>query len=100
MRHGITTLHAIERGEDRDPLADIASVLGDAKWLYTQDVLKRLAALNEDAYGSWSFLDLKRVLDGTGAEPYKSDGRMRVGRERVLRALANRDGEDSASADG
>lgn len=98
LRSGVTTLRVIERGEQRDPLADIANVLGDAKWLFTQDVLKRLAALNEDAYGSWSFLDLKRVLDGTGAEPYKSDGRMRVGRERVLRALAERDDEGSASA--
>ncbi|WP_327666919.1 FtsK/SpoIIIE domain-containing protein [Streptomyces sp. NBC_00485] len=98
LRSGVTTLRVIERGEQRDPLADIANVLGDAKWLFTQDVLKRLAALNEDAYGSWSFLDLKRVLDGTGAEPYKSDGRMRVGRERVLRALAERDSEGSASA--
>ncbi|WP_327691360.1 FtsK/SpoIIIE domain-containing protein [Streptomyces sp. NBC_00461] len=98
LRSGVTTLRVIERGEQRDPLADIANLLGDAKWLFTQDVLKRLAALNEDAYGSWSFLDLKRVLDGTGAEPYKSDGRMRVGRERVLRALAERDSEGSASA--
>ncbi|MGQ4431019.1 FtsK/SpoIIIE domain-containing protein [Streptomyces sp. SAS_260] len=104
LRDGLTTLTVIERGEDRDPLADIASVLGDASRVLTQDVLKRLAALNTDAYGKWSFIDLKRVLDGTGAEPYKSDGRMVVGRDRVLRALANRDddtnSEGSASAEG
>ncbi|MFD4553426.1 FtsK/SpoIIIE domain-containing protein [Streptomyces sp. NPDC058469] len=104
LRDGVTTLTVIERGEDRDPLADIASVVGDASRVLTQDVLKRLAALNADAYGKWSFIDLKRVLDGTGAEPYKSDGRMVVGRDRVLRALANRDAyiatEGSASADG
>ncbi|MGV9645560.1 ATP-binding protein, partial [Streptomyces sp. NPDC003514] len=80
LRDGVTTLHAIERGEDRDPLTDIASVVGTASRVLTQDVLKRLAALNADAYGKWSFIDLKRVLDGTGAEPYKSDGRMVVGR--------------------
>ncbi|MEU6530451.1 ATP-binding protein [Streptomyces sp. NPDC046928] len=100
LRDGVTTLHAIESGEDRDPLADIASVVGTASRVLTQDVLKRLAALNADAYGKWSFIDLKRVLDGTGAEPYKSDGRMVVGRDRLTRALANRDGEGSASADG
>ncbi|MFB8759185.1 FtsK/SpoIIIE domain-containing protein [Streptomyces nigra] len=100
LRDGVTTLHAIERGEDRDPLADIASVVGTASRVLTQDVLKRLAALNADAYGKWSFIDLKRVLDGTGAEPYKSDGRMVIGRDRLTRALANRDGEGSASADG
>ncbi|WP_030666131.1 P-loop NTPase family protein [Streptomyces cellulosae] len=100
LRDGVTTLHVIEHGEDRDPLADIASVVGDATRVRTQDVLKRLTRLNEDAYGKWSFLDLKRVLDGTGAEPYKSDGVMVVGRDRLARALANRDSEGSASADG
>lgn len=98
MRDGVTTLHVIERGEQRDPLADILSVLGNTARVLTQDVLRRLAALNADAYGSWSFVDLKRVLDGTGAEPYKSDGRMVVGRDRVARALAHRDDEGSASA--
>ncbi|MEU3074835.1 ATP-binding protein [Streptomyces laurentii] len=98
LRDGVTTLHAIERGEERDPLADIAAVLGDASRVLTADVLKRLAALNEDAYGAWTNGDLKRVLDAHGAEPYKSDGRMVVARDRVLRALANRDGDGSASA--
>ncbi|MFE9112828.1 FtsK/SpoIIIE domain-containing protein [Streptomyces collinus] len=100
LRDGVTTQHAIEKGEERDPLADIAGVLGDASRLRTQDVLKRLANLNEDAYGKWTFIDLKRVLDGTGAEPYKSDGVMVVSRDRLTRALANRDDEGSASADG
>ncbi|MFI8791807.1 FtsK/SpoIIIE domain-containing protein [Streptomyces sp. NPDC055105] len=98
LRDGITTLTVIERGEERDPLRDIFSVLGDASRVLTQDVLKRLAALNQDAYGKWSFIDLKRVLDGTGAEPYKSDGRMVVGRDRVARALTNQGDEGSASA--
>ncbi|MFE4701063.1 FtsK/SpoIIIE domain-containing protein [Streptomyces sp. NPDC056738] len=100
LRDGVTTLTVIERGEDRDPLADIAAVLGDKPRLKTQDVLKRLAALNEDAYGGWTFLDLKRVLEDAGAEPYKSDGRMVVAAERVARALANRETDGSASADG
>ncbi|MFI7499505.1 FtsK/SpoIIIE domain-containing protein [Streptomyces sp. NPDC049687] len=98
LRDGVTTLHAIERGAERDPLADIAAALGDAARVPTTDVLKRLAALNEDAYGTWTNGDLKRVLDAHGAEPYKSDGRMVVARDRVLRALANRDGDGSASA--
>ncbi|MFC5723508.1 ATP-binding protein [Streptomyces gamaensis] len=98
LRDGVTILHTIDSGdEDRDPLADIAGVIGDAPRVLTQDVLKRLATLNEDAYGGWSFIDLKRVLDGTGAEPYKSDGRMVVARDRVHRALANRPDDDSAS---
>ncbi|MGP3977239.1 ATP-binding protein [Streptomyces sp. 8N114] len=97
VRDGVTTLHAVETGEERDHLADIATVVGDAPRVLTQDVLKRLAALSGEAYGKWSFIDLKRVLDGTGAEPYKSDGRMVIGRERLHRALANRPETDSAS---
>ncbi|MGA5652643.1 FtsK/SpoIIIE domain-containing protein [Streptomyces seoulensis] len=97
LRDGVTTLTLIERGEERDPLADIAAVIGDAPRLRTQDVLKRLSALDADAYGDWSPGDLTRVLDGTGAEPYKSDGRMVVGRDQITRALAHRDTEDSAS---
>lgn len=98
LRDGVTTLHVIESGEDRDPLADITDVVGDAARVLTQDVLKRLAALNEDAYGGWSFVDLKRVLDGTGAEPYKSHGRMVIDRDRLLRAITNRPQDGSASA--
>ncbi|MFD0224849.1 ATP-binding protein [Streptomyces hirsutus] len=100
LRDGVTTLHVIERGEERDPLADIAAVLGTASRVLTADVLKRLSALNEDAYGRWTPGDLKRVLEDAGAEPYKSDGRMVVGRDRVARALANRNGDGSASVDG
>ncbi|WP_405956420.1 ATP-binding protein [Streptomyces phaeochromogenes] len=98
LRDGVTTLHAVDRDSDRDPLADIASVVGTAERVRTKDVLSRLGTLNADAYGGWSFIDLKRVLDGTGAEPYKSDGVMVVGRDRLARALANRGDEGSASA--
>ncbi|MFD0214334.1 ATP-binding protein [Streptomyces hirsutus] len=100
LRDGVTTLHAIERGADHDSLADIAAVVGDAPRVRTKDVLARLAARNADAYGGWSFIDLKRVLDDAGAEPYKSDGVMVVARDRVARALADRDTEGSVSGDG
>ncbi|MEU2976622.1 FtsK/SpoIIIE domain-containing protein [Streptomyces hirsutus] len=99
LRDGVTTLHAVARGAAHDPLADVAAVVGDAPRVRTKDVLARLATLNADAYGGWSFIDLKRVLDDAGAEPYKSDGVMVVARDRVARALAHRDTEGSASAD-
>ncbi|MET9056746.1 ATP-binding protein [Streptomyces antibioticus] len=99
LRAGVTTLHAVKRDEERDPLADIAAVLGDEKRVFTQDVIKRLALLNEDAYGRWSFGDLTRVLDAAGIEPKKSHGRMVVRAEDVTRALADRDTDGSASAD-
>ncbi|MBQ1089174.1 FtsK/SpoIIIE domain-containing protein [Streptomyces sp. B93] len=98
LRDGVTTLRTVERGEERDPLADIAAALGDSTRLPTTDVLKRLAALNEDAYGGWTNGDLKRVLEAHGEEPKKSHGRMVVHREHVLRALATRDTDGSASA--
>ncbi|MEU3145391.1 ATP-binding protein [Streptomyces sp. NPDC006999] len=99
LRDGVTTLRAIDRSAEYDPLADIAAVIGDAPRVRTKDVLARLSARNGNAYGDWSFLDLKRVLDDANAGPYKSDGVMVVSRDRVARALANRDGEGSASAE-
>ncbi|MEU8692120.1 FtsK/SpoIIIE domain-containing protein [Streptomyces sp. NPDC048665] len=101
LRSGVITLHAVERDdEERDPLADIASVLGDADRVLTRDILKRLDVLNHDAYGDWTFNDLKRVLEAAGVEAYKSHGLMNVRRDDVLRALAERDDEGSASAAG
>ncbi|MDX2827441.1 FtsK/SpoIIIE domain-containing protein [Streptomyces ipomoeae] len=100
LRDGVTTLHSIDRGEERDPLADVFDVMGDAERSYTQDILKRLAVLSEDAYGGWTFGDLKRVLEAAGVEAYKSHGRMAVRRDDVARALADRDTDDSASAAG
>ncbi|MFD9317994.1 ATP-binding protein [Streptomyces sp. NPDC060053] len=98
LRAGVTTLHRIERGEKRDPLADILTVCGDDKRVLTQDVIKRLAVLDPDTYDGWSFGDLTRVLDGHGVEAYKSHGRMMIRRDDVTRALADRDADGSASA--
>ncbi|MEU2621915.1 ATP-binding protein [Streptomyces sp. NPDC007157] len=98
LRDGVTTLSVLKRDAPRDPLADIAQVMGDATRVRTKDVLARLAALDAGTYGKWSFLDLTRVLDGTGAEPYKSDGVMNIARDRITGALADRDNQGSASA--
>lgn len=98
LRSGITTLRAVDHGEDRDPLADIVTVLADAPRLLTSDVLKRLAALNADAYDGWTNGDLKRVMEAEGEEPKKSHGRMVVHKDHVLRAIAHRDTAGSVSA--
>ncbi|MFJ8675501.1 FtsK/SpoIIIE domain-containing protein [Streptomyces sp. NPDC093589] len=100
LRDGVTTRHAIESEEAHDSLADIAAVVGDAPRVRTKDVLARLATRNPEAYGGWSFIDLKRVLDDADAGPYKSDGVMVVARDRIVRALADRDSGGSASAAG
>ncbi len=98
LRNGVTTLHVVDRSEAIDPLADIASVVGDAERVLTRDILKRLDVLNHDAYGHWTFADLKRVLEAAGVEPYKSHGLMNIRRDDVLTALAERDADGSASA--
>ncbi|QNP71746.1 ATP-binding protein [Streptomyces roseirectus] len=101
LRSGVTTLRAIDQGEERDALADVADVLGDAPRLRTNEVLKRLHALDPKVYGDqWTNDRLKSLLEEHGEEPKKSHGVMVVHRDHVLRALANRDGEGSASAAG
>lgn len=100
LRSGIATSDGVPgEEEDVDHLADIAAVLGDESRVLTQEVLKRLSALNPGRYGEWTPGDLKEVLDAAGAPSYKSDGRMVVGRERVMRALANRPEPDTAGGD-
>ncbi|MFI8511246.1 FtsK/SpoIIIE domain-containing protein [Streptomyces sp. NPDC085460] len=99
LRDGITTLTATaDDEEERDALADILAVVGDDPRVLTADVLKRLTTLSPATYGAWTPGDLKAVLDAAGAGPYKSDGRMVVGRERLTLALTNRDTDGSASA--
>ena len=97
-RAGVVTLSSIEPVEGVDALADIAAALGDAVRLRTQEVLQRLAAANPGEYREWNFGDLKQVLEGAGAAPYKSDGQMVVARAKVLAALAARD-TDTAEGD-
>ncbi|MFJ2828578.1 FtsK/SpoIIIE domain-containing protein [Streptomyces sp. NPDC087263] len=98
IRDGVTTLRVIERGEEREPLADIFDVMGDEERSLTQDIVKRLSVLSGDVYGGWSFVDLKRVLEAADVEPYKSHGRMNIRRDDVARALADRDTDGSTSA--
>ncbi|MDH2388333.1 FtsK/SpoIIIE domain-containing protein [Streptomyces sp. HNM0663] len=98
LRDGATTLRVIERDEERDPLADIATVIGDAARLRTDEVLKRLHALDMAVYREWNNGRLKRLLEEHGEGPKKSHGVMVVRRDDVARALANRDTASSASA--
>ncbi|GAA2942470.1 FtsK/SpoIIIE domain-containing protein [Streptomyces erythrogriseus] len=98
LRDGVATLHAIDRTEGRDHLADVAAVIGDAARMRTDEVLKRLHALDTAVYREWNNVRLKRLLEEHGEEPKKSHGVMVVRRDDVARALANRDAEGSASA--
>jgi S-DNA-T family DNA segregation ATPase FtsK/SpoIIIE len=99
LRDGVTTLRVVNQTEERDGLADVATVIGDAPRLRTNEVLKRLHALDPKVYGDqWTNDRLKSLLEEHGEEPKKSHGVMVVHRDHVLRALANRDADGSASA--
>jgi len=77
-----------------DHLADIAKVLGHETKLLTQDVLRGLQDLNPVEYGSWSFRNLRSVLDEAGHGEYKTGGRQHVSLDRILEAIAARDEDD------
>nr|WP_127893083.1 FtsK/SpoIIIE domain-containing protein [Streptomyces sp. S10(2018)] len=99
LRDGATTLRLVDQAEERDALADVAAVIGDAARLRTNEVLKRLHSLAPKVYGDqWTNDRLKSLLEEHGEEPKKSHGVMVVHRDHVLRALANRDENGSASA--
>ncbi|MFE4607880.1 FtsK/SpoIIIE domain-containing protein [Streptomyces niveus] len=90
-RADVTTRTDAAPDTPADPLADIAHVVGDTARMVTQEVLQRLAERDPDRYREWKFSDLRSALEPFGAAPYKSDGRMVVGRERVAQALSERD---------
>ncbi|MFE0652343.1 FtsK/SpoIIIE domain-containing protein [Streptomyces sp. NPDC059534] len=99
LRDGVTTLTAVEPSETVvDALADIDRVLGDESKMLTQEVLRRLAALNPGEYREWTFSNLRQVLEAAGAPPRKSDGRMVVDSLRVADALGRRAAETAESA--
>ena len=89
-RSGVVTVQAADVEKPVDHLADIAAVLGEDARVRTQEVLHRLATLNEAVYGGWTFADLKAELEPYGAQPRKSDGVMTVSRERVEDAILER----------
>ncbi|MEU5981236.1 FtsK/SpoIIIE domain-containing protein [Streptomyces sp. NPDC047434] len=98
LRDGVATLTAVENTTAVDALADIATVLGDASKMLTQEVLQRLAQKNPGEYREWTFSDLRQVLEAADAAPRKSDGRMVVDGRKVANALAQRDTEGPESA--
>jgi S-DNA-T family DNA segregation ATPase FtsK/SpoIIIE len=78
--------------EERDPLADIARVLreADKPRMRTQEVLQRLAELDEAEYRPWTPARLTEFLTPFEAAPYKSNGVMMVSAARVAEALTDR----------
>jgi S-DNA-T family DNA segregation ATPase FtsK/SpoIIIE len=89
---GITTVPVeVEPEEQRDPLADIVTVLGDAPRMKTMDVLQRLVELHRPTYQDWTARTLTAFLTDHQAEPYKTAGAMQISAARIHEALTVRD---------
>jgi len=89
LREGVTpSAPAVPAGEPIDHLADINQVLGEHELMRTQEVLQRLAAHNLREYGTWTFTELRRVLDPHGA--VRKVSVMVVDRAKVREALTHR----------
>ncbi|WP_216209149.1 zonular occludens toxin domain-containing protein [Amycolatopsis aidingensis] len=82
---------ALESARQADPLADIATVLGDRPRMKTQTVLQRLTEHNRAAYGDWTPQRLTAYLTEHDAAPYKTQGVMQVSAARIAEAIAARD---------
>ncbi|MEV5539186.1 FtsK/SpoIIIE domain-containing protein [Saccharopolyspora shandongensis] len=94
------TATGVAPAEQTDPLADIATVLGDTPRMRTQEVLQRLTEHNPTVYRGWTFADLRTLLREHDAEPYKSGGNMVVSADAVRQAITERDNETDLDESG
>jgi len=82
-------------GQDAEPLdvlADVASILGDAKRMPSREVMQRLAE-NDESYRGISPRWFRREMARHGAQHYLSNGIVHVSGDRVRAALAARTGD-------
>jgi S-DNA-T family DNA segregation ATPase FtsK/SpoIIIE len=95
MRSRVTTLRKLEAVEDVDQLADLEKVLAAEERVRTPEVLHRLKNLNPAFYTDWDGGRLRRLLTDHGEDTGVYQGYPVVNRERVLRALDNREEADT-----
>lgn len=100
-KRNATVLSAPEtEAQQVDQLADIAQVLRGERVVKTEEVVHRLKVLRPGYYKDWTTAELKAALKPFGAEPYKTNGTMHVGLERVREAIAERDNENASDETG
>ncbi|MFP3986903.1 ATP-binding protein [Streptomyces sp. E11-3] len=98
LRRGVVTDTGAQ-DEELDHLADIEAILpSHTRRMRTQEVLQRLAERHE-TYREWTFETLTDYLETFDAAPHKSDGRMVVDREKIRRALLERDSKGQGGAE-
>lgn len=77
-----------------DPLTDMKTVVGDEDRVRTPEVIHRLKNLNPRFYANWDGGRLRKVLTDADEDTGVYQGYPVVNRDRVLRALANREQPD------
>lgn len=86
-------------GDERDLLADVATVLRREPRVRTAIVLSRLAELDPATYEGWSFQDLAAALAEYGIEAGKSDGNKVIRTRDITQALTDRGTNDLPESD-
>lgn len=85
--------------EDVDVLADVTQVMRGERVVKTEEVVHRLKVLRPGYYKTWTTGELSAALRPHGAAPYKTNGTMHVGLDRVRDAIAERDREGANGAE-
>jgi len=91
LRKRVTTLNRPKAVEERDELVDLRTVVGAEDRVRTPEVLHRLKNLSESYYKDWDGGRLKRLMTDAGEDTNTYQGYPHVNRERVHRAIANRE---------
>ncbi|MEU6768534.1 ATP-binding protein [Streptomyces sp. NPDC046853] len=94
LRRNVTTLSRPVAVEKRDELVDVRAVLGAEDRVRTTEIVHRLKNLAKSYYKDWDGARLRRVLTDAGEDTNTFQGYPHVTRERVLKALANRENDD------
>jgi S-DNA-T family DNA segregation ATPase FtsK/SpoIIIE len=83
--------------QSRDHLEDLALVVATEERVRTPEVLHRLKNLHAPTYSDWDGSRLKKLLIDAGEDTDTYTGYPVVKRNRILRALANRDEADDST---
>jgi len=88
-RHGRSPRAALPAAV-RDPLVDMAAVLGDHAKLTTREVLHGLVELDRRFYGEWTFQTLHAVFREYDIEPGKSNGQTVIRPDDIAAVITER----------
>lgn len=88
-KHGRTPRAALPAAV-RDPLVDMAAVLGDLPRLTTREMLHGLVELDRRTYGEWTFQTLHAVFRDHGIEPGKSNGQTVIRPDDIAAVITER----------